>query len=114
MQAQIVALLKRLKQEENISYLFITHDLTLAASMCDRIAVMYQGRIVETGRTLEIIRSPAHPYTQMLLSCVLPAKVDPDFVIADWEALGNQRSRAALFIPIAPRLPPNVGRKRPS
>ena len=66
-QAQIVALLKRLKQEKNISYLFITHDLTLAASMCDRIAVMYQGRIVETGRTLEIIRSPAHPYTQMLL-----------------------------------------------
>ena len=95
----------------NISYLFITHDLTLAASMCDRIAVMYQGRIVETGRTLEIIRSPAHPYTQMLLSCVLPAKVDPDFVIADWEALREPAEQGCAFYPDCPKASAQCGEK---
>lgn len=86
-QAQIVALLKRLKQEKGMSYLFITHDLLLANTMCDRIAVMYRGKIVEYGTADQILRTPMHPYTKMLLSCVLPPKITPDFQLIDCEAL---------------------------
>lgn len=105
-QAQIVALLQRLKQEKHLSYLFITHDLALASSVCDRIAVMYRGRIVETGPTLEIIRQPRHPYTQMLLSCVLPARVDQPFCLPDWETL-RPLGTGCAFYPYCP----NAGKR---
>lgn len=71
-QAQVIQLLHRLKQERNVSFLFITHDLALTASVCDRIAVMYAGRIVEMGAAKEILNDPAHPYTKQLLASVLP------------------------------------------
>lgn len=69
-QAQIVALLARLRQEFGLAYLFISHDIAVVAHLSDRIAVMYLGRIVETGPAREIIASPRHPYTQALLSAV--------------------------------------------
>ena len=71
-QAQVIQLLHHLKQERNVSFLFITHDLALTASVCDRIAVMYAGRIVEMGAAKEILNDPAHPYTKQLLASVLP------------------------------------------
>lgn len=102
-QAQIVALLKRLQREKHLSYLFITHDLSLAASMCDRIAVMYQGRIVETGPALEVIHQPAHPYTQTLLSCVLPATVQTDFVLPDDKSLREPAPEGCGFYAKCPK-----------
>lgn len=83
MQAQIVELLLKLKEEKKLSFLFITHDLALAASLCDQIAVMYAGYLVEQGIREEILENPMHPYTKRLLSCMLPVRVDPDYQIPD-------------------------------
>jgi peptide/nickel transport system ATP-binding protein len=69
-QAQILNLLKRLQGEFQLSYLFISHDISVVSYMADEIAVMYLGRIVERGRTEEVMRKPLHPYTQALLSAV--------------------------------------------
>ncbi|MEW6497749.1 MAG: ABC transporter ATP-binding protein, partial [Cyanobacteriota bacterium] len=66
-QAQVLDLMLELKQEFNLTYLFITHDLWLARFLCDRIAVMNSGQIVEIGPTQAIFRNPQHPYTQTLL-----------------------------------------------
>lgn len=74
-QAQIIRLLKRLAEEMKMSYLFISHDLALVSSLCDRIAVMYRGEIVEIGNTREIIASPKKKYTRQLLDAVLPVRV---------------------------------------
>ena len=67
-QSQILELIKRLKKERNLSVLFITHDLGVVASMADRVAVMYAGKIVEYGNVREIFYQPKHPYTWALLS----------------------------------------------
>lgn len=69
-QAQIIQLLYRLKQEQNMSYLFISHDLALVSGFCDRILVMYQGKIVESGEADKVIHHPEHAYTKQLLSSV--------------------------------------------
>ena len=67
-QAQILELINRLKEQRNLSIIFITHDLGVVANMADRIAVMYAGKIVEYGTAEEVFYSPAHPYTWALLS----------------------------------------------
>ena len=69
-QAQIVNLLMDLQQLLKLTYLFIAHDLRLVQHICRRVAVMYQGRIVEMGRTESLFAAPAHPYTRALLSAV--------------------------------------------
>jgi oligopeptide/dipeptide ABC transporter ATP-binding protein len=69
-QAQIVNLLARLQEEEGLAYLFIAHDLALVEHLSDRVAVMYLGRIVETGPTRGIFTNPLHPYTRALLAAV--------------------------------------------
>jgi oligopeptide/dipeptide ABC transporter ATP-binding protein len=66
--ADILNLLSRLQKDKGISFIFITHDLSTAASFANRIAVMYLGRIVEIGTTHEVLRNPQHPYTKALLS----------------------------------------------
>jgi peptide/nickel transport system ATP-binding protein len=71
-QAQYLRLLKEIQRETNLALVFVTHDLGIVAKLCDRVAVMYAGRIVETGRTREIFNHPRHPYTIGLLNC-LPA-----------------------------------------
>lgn len=67
-QAQVLDLMLALKQEFNLTYLFITHDLSVARFLCDRIAVMNQGKIVELEATQQIFNHPQHPYTQKLLN----------------------------------------------
>jgi oligopeptide/dipeptide ABC transporter ATP-binding protein len=68
-QAQIMSLMKQINQEHCTAIILVTHDLGLAAEFCDRIAVMYAGRIVEQGTVDEIVESPQHPYTKGLLDC---------------------------------------------
>ncbi|MFE7135191.1 ABC transporter ATP-binding protein [Streptomyces sp. NPDC057638] len=69
-QAQVINLLDRLQSEFRLSYVFIAHDLSIVRHISDRIAVMYLGRVMETGRDEEIYEHPTHPYTQALLSAV--------------------------------------------
>ena len=69
-QLQYLKLLKRLQQESGMAILFITHDFGVVARMCDRVAVMYAGRIVESGPVREVFARPSHPYTQALIASV--------------------------------------------
>ncbi len=74
-QAQILNLLDDLQAEYGLTYLFIAHDLSVVRHVCDRVAVMYLGEIVERGTTADIFESPAHPYTEALLESVPRAEV---------------------------------------
>jgi oligopeptide/dipeptide ABC transporter ATP-binding protein len=68
-QAEILALIARLRSSRGMSVLFITHDLGVVAQLADRVAVMYGGRVVESGSVTEVLTAPAHPYTKALLRC---------------------------------------------
>ena len=75
-QADILNLLKALQKELNLTYLFISHDLSVVAHICDEVAVMYLGRIVEHAPTRELFSNPKHPYTKALLSSI--PSIDPE------------------------------------
>jgi oligopeptide/dipeptide ABC transporter ATP-binding protein len=75
-QAQYLAVLKELQQRLQMAMLLITHDLGVVAGMCDRVAVMYAGQLVESGPVRDIFRQPAHWYTAALIDC-MPARVHP-------------------------------------
>lgn len=75
-QAQVLNLLMELKKERNLTYIFITHNLSVVEYISDRIAVMYLGRIVELASTEQIFENTMHPYTEALLSAI--PIVDPD------------------------------------
>jgi oligopeptide transport system ATP-binding protein len=85
-QAQIINLLEELQDQFGLTYLFIAHDLAVVRHICDRVAVMYLGKIVELGGWKEVYNTPNHPYTQSLLSAV-PVP-DPE----------KQRSRARIIL----------------
>ncbi|MDR2392187.1 MAG: ABC transporter ATP-binding protein [Planctomycetota bacterium] len=69
-QAQVLNLLLELQERLGLAILFITHDLAVMRFLCDEVAVMYLGRIMETGKTREVMEGPRHPYTRALLSAV--------------------------------------------
>jgi oligopeptide/dipeptide ABC transporter ATP-binding protein len=69
-QVQMMALLKNIQRDTKVGIILITHDLSIVAGLCHRIAVMYAGRIVETGKVRDIYKKPAHPYTQALLEAI--------------------------------------------
>jgi len=69
-QAQILELMNRLKKEQNMGMLLITHDLGVVAEMCDRVVVMYAGRVVEEASVTELFENPQHPYTKGLIASV--------------------------------------------
>ncbi len=79
-QAQILNLLRRLQDEIGLTYIFVSHDLGVVQYMCDEIAVMYLGRIVEAADRISLFKNPLHPYTKSLLSAVPSAKVGRNHV----------------------------------
>ncbi|MCX7561880.1 dipeptide/oligopeptide/nickel ABC transporter permease/ATP-binding protein [Sulfitobacter sp. F26204] len=91
-QAQILSVLNDLRRERGLAILFITHDFGVVGQLCDRVAVMYAGKIVEEGPTDAVLRNPQHPYTSRLIDCVPTLG-------------GGQRKLAAI-----PGLPPVVDR----
>jgi peptide/nickel transport system ATP-binding protein len=73
--AGVLSVLKRLVDEEDVTIFYISHDLSMLRYICDRIAIMYQGEIVETGEVSEVLQEPKHPYTQLLRAAV--PRIDP-------------------------------------
>jgi peptide/nickel transport system ATP-binding protein len=97
-QAKIINLLIRLQREFHLSYLFITHDLSLMRNVASRVAIMYLGKICEIAEAAEFFRNPYHPYTQMLLSSI-------PVVSAEEEKLKPQRIISAGEIPSPVNIP---------
>jgi oligopeptide transport system ATP-binding protein len=77
-QEEILKLLKNLEKAHNVTYLFITHNLRVVKKICRKVAVMYQGKIIETGSVEQIFENPLHPYTQELLAAALDYKAIPE------------------------------------
>jgi len=69
-QAQIIALIKRLGRDHGTAVMLVTHDMGVIAETCDRVAVMYAGRIAEVGPVQEVIRNPLHPYAKGLMGAI--------------------------------------------
>ena len=77
-QAQIINLFRHLREEHGFSILFIAHDLAMVEYLCDRVGVMYHGRLVELAPTEALFHTPGHPYTKALLSAIPIPKLRPD------------------------------------
>lgn len=102
MQGKIINLLMRLQRELHLSFLFITHDLSLMRNVASRVAIMYLGKIVEVAETAEFFQNPQHPYTQMLLSSI-PVLTEAE------EALKPQKIHSMGEIPSPVDVPPGCG-----
>ena len=100
--AQVLNLLEELKARHGLSYLFITHDIGVVQHLADRIAVMYLGKIVETGPAVAVLNTPAHPYTKLLLSAVPRIGVPLPEDAAPSEATPSPDPRGCPFAPRCP------------
>jgi oligopeptide/dipeptide ABC transporter ATP-binding protein len=101
-QAQVLNLLREIQEDRKLTYLFITHNVSVVRYMADRIAVMYSGKIVEVGRTREVLERPFHPYTLALISSV--PEPDPEKKMAPRRVVGEVQS--AIHIPSGCRFHP--------
>ncbi|MER0239602.1 dipeptide/oligopeptide/nickel ABC transporter permease/ATP-binding protein [Fulvimarina sp. MAC8] len=108
-QAQVLKLLDELRRESGTAVLFITHDFGVVSEIADRVAVMYAGRIVETGPTEDVMANPAHPYTRMLVDCV-PVMGEPDRRLAAIRGRPpavDKLPEGCAFAPRCPRAEPD-------
>jgi peptide/nickel transport system ATP-binding protein len=96
-QAQILDLLNKLKEESNMSILYITHDLSVAAEICDRVGVMYAGSICEEADVVELYENPLHPYTKALLAAVPKPGELPHSVIGTAPDLSEPSEGCAFY-----------------
>jgi peptide/nickel transport system ATP-binding protein/oligopeptide transport system ATP-binding protein len=96
-QAQILNLLKSLRKEKQLTYLFISHNMSVIRYMCDRVAVMYKGRIVEIGDVKDIFNHPSHPYTKILLSTLPSVHPTKQVELKFAEPLANIDESACIF-----------------
>src|SRR5499426_1088312 len=103
-QAQYLRLLKDLQRQTHVALIFVTHDLGIVAKMCDRVAVMYAGQIVESGTTQDIFMQPRHPYTMALLSC-LPTLTQDRTPLATIEGQPPDLANLPPGCSFAPRCP---------
>ena len=114
-QAQVLNLLNKLKEERNLTYIFISHDLSVIEYISDRIAVMYLGKIMEIADAEELYRSAVHPYTQALLSAIPSVDIhNPPkriVIMASWfrRSIPN---RDAVSLPDVPMQGKNAGSRR--
>lgn len=97
-QAQIVNLFRHLQKEHGFSFLFIAHDLDMVEFLCDRVGVMYHGKLVETGPARAVFENPLHPYTKALIAAIpIPdprrerARAVPDFSNTEFSRTGTLR-----------------------
>jgi peptide/nickel transport system ATP-binding protein len=108
-QAQILDLLKRLAREQGVAMLFVTHDLAVAASIADRIAIMLAGRLVEHGSATALLAKPAHPYTRALLQARFTLHADRTRMLrtlgADTQAASGVRMGCGFAVRCARALP---------
>ena len=105
-QAQIIALLKRLCREHGAAVMLVTHDMGVIAETCDRVAVMYAGRIAEIGPVHDVIHSPAHPYTAGLMGSIPAMDEDRERLLQIDGAMPrlNAIPRGCAFNPRCPRV----------
>jgi peptide/nickel transport system ATP-binding protein len=105
-QAQIIDLLKRLCRERGTAIMLITHDMAVIAEACDRVAVMYAGRVAEIGPTRDVIHAPAHPYTAGLMGSIPSMEIDRDRLLQIDGAMPrlNAMPSGCAFHPRCPRV----------
>jgi peptide/nickel transport system ATP-binding protein len=106
LRAMILDIMMRLRDEHNISFLYITHDLSTAYQIGDQIFVLYQGAVAETGRTAAVIEQPKHPYVQLLINSIpVPdpnEKWDTHVALPSEEELRSQANSGCRFYPRCP------------
>lgn len=113
-QAQIVNLLADLRAERRLALLFIAHNLSVVRVLCERVAVMYRGRIVEQGPTAQVFAQPGHPYTRALLDARLSARREPRRFEASAESnLGETPMEGCAFAPRCPWVEDRCRREAP-
>ena len=104
LQAQYLKLLREIQQQAGVSIILITHDFGIVAKVCDRVAVMYAGRIVEIGNTRDIFNRPSHPYTEALLKSIpkLDEEVDRLYAILGHPSTPHAPREGCPFSPRCP------------
>lgn len=114
-QAQVINLLLKLQEDHRLSYLFISHDVSVVSNIADTVAVMYLGRIVEIGAAADIINNPQHPYTRMLIAAVPVAggkRVEADAVYGETPSSASPPA-GCRFHPRCPEVMPVCRQKPP-
>ena len=106
LRAMILDIMLKLREQQNISFLYITHDLSTAYQVCDDIYILYQGSIAEKGDTVQVIQNPKHPYVQMLIESIpVPdpnQKWDTNVTLPSEEELRSQVDSGCRFYPRCP------------
>jgi peptide/nickel transport system ATP-binding protein len=104
-QAQILALLDREAKKHNIALLFVTHDLALVSPLCDRVVVMYGGRVLEEGPVADILRRPLNPYTRALIDTAAALEGDQSSDLPILQGAPPRSGQDAPGCPFSPRCP---------